>query len=208
MLPKGFWLQNEAFMDEIPESQGRPGCLEREVAKWQNRVTPTSPIRERLIAARLEEPELQGLLFSESPRLLVWNGSPPPAFGVFPPRGGVFPARGGVFPPGNGAAPRTIPWAPRAGRGLPSGVHGAPRRAQWRPCRVRGLPSAAQGAPRAVHGPPRTPEGAPRTKWGGPLGGEKRHRRGEKPLFALETAFQGPVSQAERLGVGGRGGGG
>jgi hypothetical protein len=41
MLPKGFWLQNEAFMDEIPESQGSPGGLEREVAKWQDRVTPT-----------------------------------------------------------------------------------------------------------------------------------------------------------------------
>jgi hypothetical protein len=43
MLPKGFWLQNEAFMDEIPESQGSPGGLESEVAKWQNRVILTLP---------------------------------------------------------------------------------------------------------------------------------------------------------------------
>lgn len=41
VLPKGFGLQNEALMDEIPESQGSPGGLEREVAKWQNRMIPT-----------------------------------------------------------------------------------------------------------------------------------------------------------------------
>lgn len=39
MLPKRFWLQNEAFMKEIPEPESCPGGLEREVAKWQNRVT-------------------------------------------------------------------------------------------------------------------------------------------------------------------------
>lgn len=39
VLPKGYGLQNEAFMDESPESQGSPRGLEREVAKWQNRVT-------------------------------------------------------------------------------------------------------------------------------------------------------------------------
>lgn len=38
MLPKRFWLQNEAFMKEIPEPESCPGGLEREVAKWQNRV--------------------------------------------------------------------------------------------------------------------------------------------------------------------------
>lgn len=42
VLPKGFGLQNEALMNEIPESQGSPGGLEREVAKWQNRVIPFS----------------------------------------------------------------------------------------------------------------------------------------------------------------------
>lgn len=40
MLPKGFRLQNEPFMDEITEPQGCSGCLEREVAKWQNRMIP------------------------------------------------------------------------------------------------------------------------------------------------------------------------
>ena len=40
MLPEGFRLQNEPFMDEISKSQGSPGGLECEVAKWQNRVIP------------------------------------------------------------------------------------------------------------------------------------------------------------------------
>lgn len=43
MLPKRFWLQNEAFMKEIPEPESCPGGLEREVAKWQNRVIRILP---------------------------------------------------------------------------------------------------------------------------------------------------------------------
>ncbi len=41
VLPKGYRIQNESFMDESPESQGSPGGLESEVAKWQNRVILT-----------------------------------------------------------------------------------------------------------------------------------------------------------------------
>ena len=41
MLPQSLWLQNEPFMNEVSEPEGRSGCLEGEVAKWQNRVILT-----------------------------------------------------------------------------------------------------------------------------------------------------------------------
>jgi len=48
VLPQSFWLQNEPFMDEVSEPESRSGSLEREVAKWQNRVILTSPESDRL----------------------------------------------------------------------------------------------------------------------------------------------------------------
>lgn len=40
---QGFLASNKAFMDEIPESQGSPGDLDTEVAKWQNSVMAPLP---------------------------------------------------------------------------------------------------------------------------------------------------------------------
>jgi hypothetical protein len=42
MLTKGFWSQAEAFSGETSEPEGCFGSLNGEVAKWQNRVIPSS----------------------------------------------------------------------------------------------------------------------------------------------------------------------